>query len=164
MPLISTEPTELELPDLKLVGACSFADFLSNQHHLFGETWERYYADPVPEEHRAHPNRSFSLDLFPPEFPKDARWYYFAGVEVKDLEIRYPSSLVSRFIPAARYLRFTIAGPVTEIGPAHQYIYEQWLPNSGVKLAGYYDLEFYDERFTGPTNADSLMDLLLPVS
>jgi predicted transcriptional regulator YdeE len=164
MPLITTEPAEIALPDLKLVGACAFADFFDNQRHLFGETWERLFHHLVAEENRAHPHRSIALELYPPEFPKDPRWYYLACVEVKDLAAEYPSSLVSRFIPAARYLKFTVAGPVTDVGPAFRQIYDQWLPNAGVKLAGYYDLEYYDERFKGPCDAGSQMDILLPLA
>jgi predicted transcriptional regulator YdeE len=61
-------------------------------------------------------------------------------------------------------LKFTVDGPVTEVGTAFRFIYDQWLPKSGIKLAGYYDLEAYDERFTGPCNADSQMDILLPLA
>jgi predicted transcriptional regulator YdeE len=165
MPLITTEPTEVELSDLKLVGACSFADFFSNnQTVLFGETWERLMHNRVDDELRSHPNRSLALELYPPGFPKDPRWYYCACVEVKDLALPYSSALISRFMPAARYLKFTVEGPVTEIGPAFRQIYDQWLPSAGVKLAGYYDLEFYDERFKGPCNAESRMDILLPLA
>jgi AraC family transcriptional regulator len=165
MPLITTEPTEIELPDLKLVGTCTFCDFFSNnQQNLFGERWERFCHHPIPTEKRANPNRSFALELYPPEFPKDRRWYYMACVEVKDLADVYPSALMSRFIPAARYLKFTVGGPVTEVGPAFRKIYDEWLPKSTVKLAGYYDMEQYDERFKGPCEADSQMDILLPLA
>ena len=42
MALISIEPTTCKLPDLRLVGACSFANFFAGgQQVLFGETWER---------------------------------------------------------------------------------------------------------------------------
>jgi AraC family transcriptional regulator len=165
MPLVSTEPTTCELPDLKLVGTCAFADFFANdQRRLFGETWERLHAHPIDVALRAHPNRSFALELYPPEFPKDPRWYYFACEEVKDFDVVFPSCMVARFIPAARYLKFTVSGPVTEVGPAFRFLYEKWIPASGVKLAGYYDMEMYDERFNGPCAADSLMDILLPLA
>jgi AraC family transcriptional regulator len=165
MPLVSHEPTTIELPDLRLVGTCSFADFFSNnQQTLFGETWERMLENPIDDELRAAPHRSFALELYPPTFPKDRRWYYCACVEVKSLDVRYPSCMVARFIPASRYLKFTVAGPVTEVGPAFRQIYDQWLPGAGVKLAGYYDMELYDERFEGPCNPDSLMDILLPLA
>ena len=39
----------------------------------------------------------------------------------------------------------------------------QVMPQSGLKLAGAYDFERYDARFLGPTNADSVMEIYLPV-
>jgi AraC family transcriptional regulator len=165
MPLISTEPTEIELPDLKLVGACTFCNFFADsQKNLFADTWERSCHQPIPNEKRANPNRSFALELYPPDFQKDRRWYYMACVEVKDLNETYPSSFVSRFIPAARYLKFTVQGPVTEVGPAFRTIYDELLPNSGRKIARYYDLEHYDERFKGPCDDSSQMDILIPLA
>lgn len=165
MPLVSNEPTTCELPDLKLVGACSFADFFAEgAHAMFPETWERLHQCQLDNELLANPKRSFGLELYPQKFPQDRRWYYFACVEVKTFEKVYPSNLLCRFFPAARYLKFTVDGPVCEIGPTFQYIYKTWLPNSGVKLAGYYDMEVYDERFKGPMATDSQIDILLPLA
>jgi AraC family transcriptional regulator len=164
MPLVSTEPTELELPDLKLVGTCTFADFFNGKTELFGETWERFVQQPIEFDLRVDPDQHFGLELYPPEFSQNRTWYYCACCAVKSLDVKYPSSMMARFIPAARYLRFTVSGPVSELAPAFRYVYDQWLPKSGVKLAGYYDLEYYDERFKGPCEADSLIDILLPLA
>jgi predicted transcriptional regulator YdeE len=165
MGLISTEPTTLKLPDLKLVGACSFANFFNNgQQVLFGETWQRLHECKIDNELLANPKRSFALELYPPGFPKDHRWYYCACVEVKSFEAEYPPNLLFRYIPAAEYVKFTVKGPVTEVGPAFRQIYDHWLISAGVKLKGYYDLESYDERFKGPCDADSVMDILLPLA
>jgi predicted transcriptional regulator YdeE len=164
MPLVSTEPTRLELPDLKLVGTCAFADFFSNnQHTLFGETWERFLKHVGEVQNQAGTTRFFGMELYPQEFPADRRWYYLACVEVSDLAVPYPPNMVGRFIPAAEYLRFTIDGPVTEIGPAMRFICDQWLPKSNVKRNHSYDLEMYDERFKDPCDERSQMDILIPL-
>jgi predicted transcriptional regulator YdeE len=164
VPLVSTEPTRFTLPDLKLVGTCAFADFFSNnQHTLFGETWERFLKHVGEVNNRANSTQMFGMELYPQEFPTDRRWYYFACVEVKDLAVPHPPNMVSRFIPAAEYLRFTVDGPVTEIGSAMRYICDEWLPKSGVKRA-HYDLEFYDERFKGSCDPNSQMDILIPLA
>jgi predicted transcriptional regulator YdeE len=165
MTLISTEPTTCNLPDLKLVGACSFANFFeNNQQVLFGETWQRLHEVTLDKELLAKPTRSFALELYPPSFPKDHRWYYTACVEVKSFEKVYPSHLMFRFIPAAEYLKFAVKGPVTEVGPAFRQIYDTWLPSAGVKLKGYYDMEMYDEGFTDPCDPESIMHILLPLA
>jgi AraC family transcriptional regulator len=165
MGLISTEPTTCKLPELKLVGTCSFANFFENgQQVLFGETWERLCECKIDNELLANPKRSFALELYPPSFPKDHRWYYCACREVKSFEMEYPSNLMFRYVPAAEYAKFTVRGPVTGVGPAFRQIYDQWLPKAGVKLKGYYDLEYYDERFKGPCDEYSEIDILLPLA
>lgn len=164
MPLVSTEPTKIELPDLKLVGTCSFTNFFENsQQALFGETWQRLHSCDLGDL-LANPKRSFALELYPPAFPQDHRWYYMACVEVNSFEAVYPSNMVFRFIPAAEYLQFNVKGPVTEVGPAFRQIYDTLLPNLGAKLKGYYDMEMYDEGFKGPCDPESIMHILLPLA
>ena len=165
MPLVSHEPSTVELPELKLVGTCAFADFFANgQQTMFGEAWQRLHECKFADGVLANPTRAFGLELYPPSFPKDRRWYYGAFLEVKKFEAVYPSGMLYRYIPAASYLKFTVAGPVTEIAPAFRHIYDTWLPAAGVKLAGYYDMELYDERFKGPDSPDSQVDILLPLA
>ena len=73
---------------------------------------------------------------------------------MKIFEHEYPSNLMFRDSSRRReYLKFTVEGPVTEVGPAFRQIYDSWLPTSGVKLTGYYDLEMYDERVQGTVRA-----------
>jgi predicted transcriptional regulator YdeE len=164
MPLVSEEPATCELPDLHLVGTCTYADFFNGKMDLFGETWERFIQHPIDFNLRTNADEHFGLGLYPPEFPQNKTWYYFACCAVKSADVVYPASMVARFIPASRYLKFTVAGAVTELAPAFRFIYDQWLPKSGVKLAGYYDLEYYDERFKGPCDASSQIDVLLPLA
>jgi AraC family transcriptional regulator len=164
MPLVSNEPTTCDLPDLKLVGTCTFADFFNGKTDLFGETWERFIQNPIDLKLRVNANRHFGLELYPPQFSQDRKWYYFACCEVNSFEAVYPSNMVARFIPAAQYLKFSVAGTVLELAPAFRQIYDHWLPKAGVKLAGYYDFEFYDERFKGPCDENSVIDILLPLA
>jgi len=127
------------------------------------ETWHRLLAHQDKIRNTANTGRCFGLELYPPDFMKDKRWYYMACMEVTSLTIPLPFHLVTRFIPASRYVKFTVTGPVTEIGSAFRYVYDEWLPQSGVKVASPYDLELYDDRFKGPENEQSQTDILLPV-
>ena len=164
MPLISLKPKSCELPDLRLVGVCSFANFFADeQWPLIGDTWERFSNCQAVIENRSSPDRCFGLELYPSAFSKDRRWYYMACTEVTHLDQAFPSDTICRFIPASSYVRFTVSGPVTEIAPAFRYIYDKWLPSSGVRISAAYDLELYDSRFVDPCSEDSMVDLLLPV-
>lgn len=165
MPLLSTEPTTCELPDLLLAGTCSFANFFeNNQNSLFGDTWQRLMPHIESIPNRVHNERAFGLELYPPEFRQDRRWYYCACVEVDSVSVRLPSNLMCRFIPAAHYLQFSVQGPVTELAPAFRTIHDQWLTGTTIKLAGHYDLEFYGEEFKGPCDPNSIIHILLPLA
>lgn len=165
MPLISTEPTPDELPDLMLAGTCSYADYFANdQMGLFGQTWERlmHHMHEVPN--RVNAQRNFGMSMYPPEFPQDHRWYYCACVEVASLATRLPSNMLCRFVPAAKYLKFSVRGPVTDIAPAFRYVYEEWLPKANVTISGTYDLELYDVEFKDPCDPESVSHILLPLA
>lgn len=165
MPLISQQPDSCELPDLLLAGTCSFADFFADgQWSTLGETWKRFFDCQQDIENRNNSDRSFGLELYPSTFSKDRHWYYMACTEVTSLEQPFPSSVISKFIPASKYVKFTVSGPVAEIAPAFRYIYDEWLPNSNVQISAGYDLELYDSRFCGPSSEESFVDLLLPVT
>ena len=119
MPLVSIEPDAVELPGLRLAGACSFANFFeNNQWPLLGETWQRLTAHIEAIPNRVRPDRTFGLELYPPEFCTDRRWYYCACVEVEDFLTVFPTNLLCRYIPPARYARFRVAGDVRELAPA----------------------------------------------
>jgi AraC family transcriptional regulator len=164
MPLISKEPSTCELPDLLLAGACSFANFFANnQWSLLGETWDRLMKHVGEIPNRVHSERAYALELYPPEFCQDRRWYYCACVEVDSISTRLPTNLLCRYIPADRYAKFSVRGPVTELAPAFRYIYDEWMPNTTLKLACHYDLELYGEEFKGPCDPNSVTHLLLPL-
>ncbi len=164
MPLVSTDPELTSLPALKLVGTVSFMNFFGDESSVrfFGETWERYHAELGRIQRRINPDRCFGLQLYPKNFPDDSRWYYGAVTEVETLDHPQESDFVSKYLPEAEYYKFTVRGPVTEIGLAFRKIYEEWLPKSGAKIAGTYDLECYDHRFTAPDSPDSETDILIP--
>lgn len=164
MPLVSEDPRTIELPDLRLVGTMSLVDFRENQDPaVFQETWARFseLGDTL-SPHRTNPERTFGLNLFPPTFPGDMRWYYGACVEVTTLEQDYPSSLLARYLPAASYHAFEVVGPASEIAPAYDRAWEILAGIHGGKPTCPVNLELYDQRFTGPDDPSARMDLLFP--
>lgn len=162
MGLVSETPREVELPDLNLVGVMALVDFRTQQDPaVFLDTWQLFYphADSLKAA-QTTPNRSFGLNLFPMDFPEDMRWYYGACVEVVSLERDFPPCFLSRFLPAAKYHAFEVVGPVSEIGPAFQQSAAIVAGLSGGDQPISLNLELYDQRFTGPDDPESRMELL----
>ncbi|MBE7463839.1 MAG: GyrI-like domain-containing protein [Planctomycetes bacterium] len=167
MPLLSNEPKRIELPDLRLVGACGFANFFEAEiGQQIGGVWDRFFSHFAQiEKLKKESSGLFGLELYPPGFPKqEPRWYYMACAEVETLDAPQPSAFVSRFIPASAYACFTHRGTLDGLPKAFRTLYDEWLPASGVKLRGTHDLERYDDRFKGPADPESEVDILLPLA
>lgn len=165
MGLVSEQPREIELPELRLVGAMSLVDFRESQDStVFSETWERFYAKAEAlTQARTHAERTWGLNLFPGAFPGDLRWTYGACVEVDTLERDYAPEFVGRYLSAARYYSFEVVGAASEVAPSYDRAWAIVSELHGGTAACRVNLELYAERFLGPENPDSRMDLLFPI-
>lgn len=61
--------------------------------------------------------------------------------------IKYNPHFVQHKLPSSEYARFTVKGPFSELAKAWQYIYGEWMPNSGrVRQKGLdYELYYQDK-------------------
>jgi predicted transcriptional regulator YdeE/DNA-binding transcriptional MerR regulator len=75
-----------------------------------------------------------------------------------------PDGMVMRQIPEYKYAVFTHKGTAHNLGETYRYIYETWLPQSGVELhEDKFDMELYDQRFI-PDSDESEFDILVAVN
>lgn len=72
---------------------------------------------------------------------------YVAGFEVADNK-NIPAGMVYRQVPAYKYAAFIHHGKLDKLGETYQYIYNTWLPQSGLQLhPDKFDMEVYGEEF-----------------
>ena len=76
----------------------------------------------------------------------DGEFEYVAGVKVNKVD-DLPEGMVARFVPEQKYAVFTHRGALEGLRARLDYIYQNWLPQSGHELTGGPDLEVYDENF-----------------
>ena len=86
---------------------------------------------------------------------------YYAGIEVDKVD-KLPSGMVSIDLPPSQYAKFTHHGPVKHLNNTVNYIYSNWLLQSGMRHTYGPDLEFYGNDFH-PTSSDSVMHYAIPV-
>jgi AraC family transcriptional regulator len=86
---------------------------------------------------------------------------YIAGVEVSDFS-DLPREFARVRIPAQRYVVFRHTEHISTIRRTVGAIWNQWLPQSGLKVADAPNFERYDEKFDGATGNGGL-EIWVPV-
>jgi predicted transcriptional regulator YdeE len=70
-------------------------------------------------------------------------------------------------VPAQKYAIFTHRGALNQpghtIADTFAEIYQTWLPHYQLSSMRGIDFELYDERFIGPNNEQSEVDLYIPI-
>jgi AraC family transcriptional regulator len=105
---------------------------------------------------------STPVGISKPEGVDHGEFEYVAAVEVAD-DSQIPENMVYRQVPTYKYAVFTHHGKLDKLGDTYQYIYNTWLPQSGLEVhLDKYDMEVYDERFI-PDSDDSAFDIYVAV-
>jgi AraC family transcriptional regulator len=86
---------------------------------------------------------------------------YIAGVEVSDFS-DLPREFARVRIPEQRYVVFTHAEHISTIRRTVSAIWNQWLPQSGLKVADAPNFERYDEKFD-PATGNGGLEIWVPV-
>jgi len=154
-PSSALPPQILSLPELLLAGIAYHGD---SQDGALSGTWAAFSRLSIP--HQLQPPQHFGLWSYPGTFRLNRDFDYLAGTAVTAA----PPELVSQRLPAATYAAFEHHGSIATIRCTYTYAYGEWLPHSGYQLAGQYDLEAYDARFTGPDQDDSVLRILIPIT
>lgn len=87
---------------------------------------------------------------------------YMTAIEVQTFDGLAPNSGRMR-IPPLRFAVFQHEGPVSSIYMTWRAIWEQWLPNSGMKPVHAPEFERYDHRYN-PVTRDGIIEIWSPVA
>ena len=92
----------------------------------------------------------------------EGEFEYIAATEVKDDKI-IPEGMVYREISEYKYAVFTHHGKLDSLGETYEFIYNTWLPQSGLTVhPDHFDMELYDERFILDSD-DSAFDIFIAI-
>ena len=103
------------------------------------------------------PNVAYGVTLGMDE--KSGEFDYVAGMAVTSAD-DVPDGMVSCEVPEQKYAVFT--GTLPTVGQTYQYIYHDWLPQSGYQRTVGPEFELYDENFD-PADDSSQMDIYIPI-
>lgn len=149
----------VEKDSIHLIGMSIFGNFHENP--MIPKLWDEFspFMSQIPN--RVDKSQCFGVELYTDSFMKSKQWHYMTAVEVSSVET-IPIWGVAKTLPPNLYAVFTHKGTIKTITQTFDYIYSQWLSNSGYEIAAPYDFEFYDHRFKNGQE-DSELDIYLPV-
>ena len=161
--VITMEPKIVKKEAVKLIGLMYYGD---NKNWEIPKIWEEFLPLMKKIPNSLPVRESYGVCFYTESFSKNGLFYYLAALPVSSLE-EIPMELVGKILPASEYAVFThkgtLASKPTTIRDTYAYAYGTWLPNSPYVNPHAYDFEFYDERFKGNDNADSEIDVYIPI-
>lgn len=122
--------------------------------------WQRF--NPRCREIRHYNGGNYGLCVFGPDMEPGKPFDYIAAAGVSAFE-DIPEGMTSESFPGGLYCVVQRRGPIDEIGKAFGYFQEVWLPNSEYEYGPGVEFEYYDERYKGNDNSDSVMELWFPI-
>jgi AraC family transcriptional regulator len=142
---------------MRLVGMVTLAE---RDRGTIAALWEAFglQAEAVPR--RLHPAQYHGISFSSAGEPSGA--FHMVGVAVDSIET-IPPALVGKTIPPHRCARFVHKGLFRDVGMTLDYVYQTWLPKSGVSLAVPLEIEVYGARFTGSDDPNATCEILIPI-
>jgi len=120
--------------------------------------WQRLMAHPAPHNRVGRDTYGVALDA------DSGAFGYVCGVEVEGAAgARLPEGYTLLFVPAARYAVFFHAAHISAIRMTWRAIFEQVLPQAGLRAVRGPQLERYDERYDAATGNGGV-ELWVPVA
>jgi predicted transcriptional regulator YdeE len=170
------EPDIVEKDRMTLVGMVYYGRIGGegwSEENMIGQLWSRFnrFCETkwsLIEEHVLNPKVGFEVTIWNEQELQETKCItVFVGVEVDQLK-EMPLELVAKSLPAGTYAHLTPQGE--QIETWEKALYDEWLPQSGYRLASYADVHFqmlaYEEgRFKGVGDllAESEIDVTVPL-
>ena len=102
------------------------------------------------------------LEFYPFDFTSTKQFYYMPCYVVTDLS-DIPATMCGKVVEGGKYAVWKHKGTVATLHETFHKIYHEYLPASGFRFRQPYDFEWYDEKFLGPDNPESELQIRIPV-
>jgi AraC family transcriptional regulator len=150
------EPKLVNKPEITLVGIVTSGTTIQDIN--IPQAWDKFIKSfkIIPQR---IPDRTYEVHIDDNEEPK--RHYCFIGMEVQRI-VDVPNGMFAKILPAGRYALFTHHFRDGGFSQAFKSVYD-WLEKSPYGAAHQFDIQYYDQRFKGPDNPESILDIYLPI-
>ncbi len=130
-----------------------------NENNEILQLWDEFMQKVHTIENRINPNEFFGYDTWTEKIKETGEFTYLSATEVEDDRL-IPEGMDCIKIPASKYAVFTLVNK--DVHKAVQEVFSKWLPESGCKMSGNYDFEYYDENYH-PHNEDAKIYFYIPI-
>lgn len=155
-------PKIVSIPAKKLIGYSIEMSLLDNQTQTI---WQ-LFMPRLKEIKNAVSADLFSLQNYPDDyftnFTPETIFTKWAAVEVKNFE-NIPEGFEKLEIPGGKYAVFLHKGNTEMFSKTAQYIYTEWLPNSGFQLDNKPHFEVLGDNYLGHENPESEEEIWIPI-
>ena len=155
-------PKIVSIPVKKLIGYSIEMSLLDNQTQTI---WQ-LFMPRLKEIKNAVSADLFSLQNYPDDyftnFTPETIFTKWAAVEVKNFE-NIPEGFEKLEIPSGKYAVFLHKGNTEMFAKTAQYIYTEWLPNSGFQLDNKPHFEVLGDNYSGHENPESEEEVWIPI-
>ena len=148
----------LTLPLFHVVGFAVEASVEAFEAGLGKEIYQSL-VDRKDEIHNKKNENVTLMQIYPmdPDFnPQVDRFTHLICYEVNELG-EVPQHMISHTVTESKYVAFTHKGLESELSRTYEYLYRQWIPDSGNEPKDY-DFEIWDERYH-PESPDNEIDV-----
>jgi len=159
------KPTITMIPSTYILGM-RFETSIDENHSI--SMWEKFNQKIIElNDPRLSPCRRYEIyevanSCSAQSFDADSSINAFIGIECPaGVQIDY--GMQSKKLSEGKYAKFVHVGTVDTLLMTYQYIWGVWFPKSGYDLAERDDFECYTERFLGPDNPHSEIDIYFPI-
>ena len=152
------EPKLTNRPAMTVVGLPYVG---KNENNEIAAMWGDFNARAAEIQHMTG-QCAYGACFAEPAGAAEGEFEYVACFQVSEVS-QLPEGMVVREIPAYKFAVFTHKGKLDKLGETYEYIYQTWLPQSGLALhPDKFDMELYDDRFM-PNSDESEFDILVAV-
>ena len=155
-------PKIVSIPAKKLIGYSIEMSLLDNQTQTI---WQ-LFMPRLKEIKNAVSADLYSLQNYPEDyftnFTPETIFTKWAAVEVKNFE-NIPEGFEKLEIPSGKYAVFLHKGNTEMFAKTAQYIYTEWLPNSGFQLDNKPHFEVLGDNYLGHENPESEEEVWIPI-
>ncbi len=150
-------PEIMTRSEMTLVGIVGTGESVSDVD--IAGLWERFIALEPEIPQKVDAETGYELHIQIDADPK--RHFTLVGVQVEQLK-PLPLEIFAKSVPGGTYAQFRYTFKDGGFGEAFRQVYA-WFEESDYAPAYPFDIQVYDARFKGPSDPDSVIEILAPV-